>query len=183
MKGFLVLNLGFILTASFASANVQVIEALSTRVTTAVEVANVSRVNVSAIASLGAAAITAGANQNVVSNLETVVSQIESVARSNNAEVNGLSKEKRMQSLVNAYVATVKSNGNADFMKILNGDFMRTLTVPGNGVTVAAFDKLDTFFRLVSEGKSLDEAASAMSPGTVAELASKCSGDAASALR
>ncbi len=185
MKGFLVLNLGFILTASFASANVAVIEALSTRVSTAVKV-NAPRVDVGALSRINAAAsLAVGANQAVVANLQTIANALESVEVKNNGEVNGINKERRYQALLNAYIATINSQGNADFLKVINGEFLRSLTAVGAGVTSVAFQQLERFVDLVANGSSPEDAATQATPGSLAELANRCGGtaQAASALR
>ncbi len=175
MKSFLVLNLAFLITASFASANVVTVIETATQVVTKTRVGNASILK--GISS--SAALSAGANSAVMSKIESLGASIEAISSSNVDDLNGLTKAERVDNLLRTLKALVNFSSNEAIVKLAEGDFLKMSTVEVNPVIASAqFAKLTNFFSLIeAPGVDLEQAvktATGNKSATLAEFANAC---------
>lgn len=176
----LILSAMFFANSSFANYT-----ALVTEVQTAVKTANVNTAVLERAAGVGASAAIL---PDVAPVLNKIVADIKRVASSNEKEVNGLSKAKRLEALQLAFVASTLNSGkdkSAEVSKILNGNFSAMLNGPVNSAEQLSkdqFDKIVKFFDLftvnVEKRMGIKEAAEAASQeatkGDLSAFASNC---------
>jgi hypothetical protein len=173
----LLMGLALVLSSSIASANT--VTALATRIETAVTTAGVRSSSYMSQYLAAGAGMAAGANPVIMKKLETVASQVESVAKDNNDDFNGLPKAERLEALQLIFASLVEKGKDASVDSIANGSVLKMFTVPvtDGKLDLAQFKKLTAFLKLVVDGKDVDVAAveaTGIKTTTAAELASKC---------
>lgn len=178
MKSLLVLNIAFILSASFASASTS-LTTLITEVKTAVETVGGNSAVLSSIS--GVASLTAGSKLAVTDTASDVVDQIKATAKLNQEQLNGISKKDIIEALQLSFVASVLNGGKSvEVDQIITGDFKTTLSIENkDALTPDALGKITSFFKKLIDNvseKKMDVVAAAKdaAPGDLREFADKC---------